>query len=119
MSFFLLLVSLVLIVKGVSMILIPKKTMKFAAKMLKVKEPRLWAVAPLCVGILLLFAASNSVLGWLIVLLGLLEITKSVYIFLSPSGKLVQWCTNLKENSCRVWGIWALVLGIIIFITRI
>jgi uncharacterized protein YjeT (DUF2065 family) len=119
MSFFLLLVSLVLIIKGVSMILVPKKTMKFAAQMLKVKEPRLWGLSSLFVGILLLFAASHCILVWLIVLLGLMEISKAVYVFLSPPQMLFHWSSNLKENAYRVWGIWSLVLGVIIFITRI
>ena len=119
MSFFLFLVSVILMVKGVSMILIPKKTMKFTIQMLKVKEPRLWGVGPLIIGILFLFSASKCILSWLIVLLGIVEIIKAVYIFLAPAPFLMHWATNLKENTCRIWGIWLLVLGVIIFVTRI
>jgi uncharacterized protein YjeT (DUF2065 family) len=120
MGFFLVLISLVLIVKGVMMIMSPKKVVKFADDILKAKNLRAWGVLPLVIGILLLFSASASALAWLIVLLGLAEIAKSVYIFLTPLAKIrSHWWFNLSDNGHRALGILVLILGVIIFISRI
>lgn len=119
MGFFLVLISLVLIVEGVMMILSPKKIIKFAGDLLKNKEPKVWAIAPLAVGILLLFSANASVLGWLIVLLGLAGIGKAVYLFLTPISKIrSHWWFSLSDNGHRALGILVLILGVIIFISR-
>lgn len=120
MSFFLLLISLVLIVKGVMLILAPKKVVRFANELLKSKEPRLLGLIPLFIGILLLFSVSSSMVGWLIVLLGLAEIGKAIYVFLTPIQKIKShpWL-SLSDNNYRVMGIIVLVLGVIIFISRV
>lgn len=121
MGFFLMLVSLVLIFIGVTLILSPKKFLKTVHQMLdKPKDARLLGLAPLIIGILLLFAARSSVVGWLIVLLGLAMIAKAVYIFLTPVSKIknLRWF-QLSDNTYRVNGIVVLVLGVIIFISRI
>jgi uncharacterized protein YjeT (DUF2065 family) len=119
MGFFLVLISLVLIVKGVVMIMSPKRIVKFVNDLLKSKEPRAWGVIPLFVGILLLFSASASVLGWLIVLLGLAQIGKALYLFLTPVAKIrSHWFFSLSDNGYRALGILVLILGVIIFISR-
>lgn len=121
MSFFLLLVSLALMVEGVVLILMPKKIVKFAIDLLsKSKEPRLFGLVSLFVGILLLLSVSSTVLGWLIVLLGLAGIAKAVYLFLTPVQKIKShpWL-NLSDNGYRALGILVLILGVIIFISRI
>jgi uncharacterized protein YjeT (DUF2065 family) len=118
-GFFLLLISLVLIVKGVAMILAPKKVLKVATNFLNKAEPRRLGLVPLFIGILLLLCASSSALGWLIVLLGLLEIAKAVYIFSTPLAKIKAhpWM-NLSDNNYRAMGILILVLGVLVFISR-
>ena len=120
MSFFLLLISLAWVIEGVAMIMSPKKVVKFVTALLKVKEPRLWGLLPLFIGILLLFSASSSILGWLIVLLGLAGIAKAVYIFLTPLAKIQShWWFRLSDNGHRGMGILALILGVIVYISRI
>ncbi|MFA5039196.1 MAG: hypothetical protein WC732_05910 [Candidatus Omnitrophota bacterium] len=121
MGFFLLLVSLFFIIAGVLLILTPKKVIKAVLKMLdKPGDRRLLGLVPLIVGIMLLFAASRSAVGWLIVLLGLAGIAKAVYIFLTPMAKIkaLRWF-SLTDNAYRVNGIIILVLGVIVFISRI
>ena len=121
MGFFLLLVSLLFMVEGVLLILTPKKFIKFATDLLtKTKEPRLLGLIPLFIGILLLLSVSSSVLGWLIVLLGLAGIAKAVYLFLTPVQKIKShpWL-NFSDNGYRAVGILVLILGVIIFISRI
>lgn len=120
MSFFLVLVSLLFIIKGVAAILVPKKLLKFALSFLKNENYKIFGLVPLFVGILLLFAASSSALGWLIALLGLAGIAKAVYIFLTPLQKIKasKWL-NLSDNEYRALGILILILGVIIFISRL
>ncbi len=120
MGFFLLLVSLILIVKGVMLIMVPKKAMKLAHYFLNLKDPRMCGIIPLVVGILLLFSAGSSVIGWLIVILGIAQISVSVYIFMTPVSKIKAhpWL-NLSDSGYRAMGIFTLVMGVIIFISRI
>ncbi len=120
MGFFLLLISIILIIKGVMLILAPKKVVKFANDMLKAKDTRLLGLIPLFIGILLLFSASASAVGWLIVLLGLAEIGKAVYVFKTPVAKIkAHWWFNLADNGQRALGILVLILGVIVFISRV
>ncbi len=119
-SFFLLLVSLLFIVEGIMLILSPKKVLKVSHKMLSVKEPRLLGLIPLFFGIFLLFSASASAVAWLIVLLGLGGIAKAVYLFLTPLAKIKAhpWM-NLSDNNYRAMGIVVLIVGVLVFISRI
>ncbi len=120
MGFFLVLISLALIIKGIVMIMTPKKIVKWADGFLKNKDPKAWGVLPIGIGILLLFSASSSALAWLIVLLGLAEIAKGIYLFLTPMAKIraSRWF-SLSDSGHRAIGIFILVLGVIIFISRI
>ncbi|MDD5138365.1 MAG: DUF2065 family protein [Candidatus Omnitrophica bacterium] len=121
MGFFLFLVSLLLIVEGVLLILTPKKVVKLAHQMLdKSKDARLLGLVPLIIGIMLLFAASSSLVSWLIWLLGLACIAKAVYLFLTPVAKVKasRWF-SMSDTSYRISGIIVLVLGVIVFISRI
>ena len=121
MGFFLLLVSLLLIGTGVTMILMPKKVVKVTTDLLSnTKEPKLLGLLPLFMGILLLLSVSSTVLGWLVVLLGLAQIAKAVYIFLTPIQKIKShWWFTLSDNAQRALGILVLILGVIVFISRI
>lgn len=120
MSFFLLLVSLVLVIKGVMLILAPKKVLKFATSLLSQRDPKTLAIVPLATGVLLLLARSASALGWLIVLLGLAEIVKAVYLFSNSAAKIQshRWF-SLSDNGHRALGILVLVLGVIVFASRV
>ena len=120
MSFFLALISLILVIEGIIMIMAPKRMVKLANDLLSVKDPRMIGLIPLFIGILLLFSTSSSVLGWLIVLLGLAQIGKAVYIFLTPLQKIKShWWFGLSDNGHRGLGILILILGVIIYISRI
>lgn len=114
------LISLVFIIEGVIMILAPKKVIKWATSLLEMKDLQRLGLAPLVAGIILLFSASSSAVGWLVVLLGLALIAKAVYIFLTPAAKIKShpWL-SLSDNNYRAFGIVALVLGVILFISRL
>lgn len=120
MGFFLVLISLALIVKGIVMIMTPKKIVKWADNFLKNKDLKKWGMLPIAIGILLLFSASSSALSWLIVLLGLAELAKGAYLILTPAAKVRagRWF-SLSDSGHRAIGIFVLVLGVIIFISRI
>ena len=119
-GFFLLLISLALIIEGVALILTPKKVLKIASNLLNKGEPRYLGLCPLFIGIFLILSTSASALGWLIVLLGLASIGKAVYIFMTPIAKIKAhpWF-NLADNSYRAMGILVLILGVLVFISRI
>jgi uncharacterized protein YjeT (DUF2065 family) len=119
-SFYLFLVSILFIVEGIMLILSPKKIMKLAQKLLSLKEPRLLGLVPLFLGIFLLFSASASAVAWLIVLLGLGGIAKGVYTFLTPIAKIKAhpWL-RLSDNNYRALGIVVLIVGVLVFISRV
>ncbi|MGE5280261.1 MAG: hypothetical protein ACM3L6_05925 [Deltaproteobacteria bacterium] len=119
-GFYLFLFSLIFIVEGIMLILSPKKLIKLAQKLLAAKEPRLLGLAPLFLGIFLLFSASASALSWLIVLLGLGGIAKAVYLFLTPAAKIKAhpWFA-LSDNKHRAMGIVVLIVGVLVFISRV
>lgn len=121
MGFFLFLMSLIYIVEGVLLILTPKKVMRIINKVIdNTKEPKLLGVLPLVVGILFLLSTSASAVGWLIILLGLAGIAKAVYIFITPMAKIrSHWWFKLSDNGLRGFGILVLILGVIIFISRV
>ena len=119
-GFFLLLISFVLILEGVALILSPKKVMKFANNLLDKGEPRYLGLAPLFLGIFMILSVSSSALGWLVILLGLAWIGKAVYIFTTPMAKIKAhpWL-SLPDNNYRALGIIVLILGVLVFISRI
>lgn len=119
MGFFLGLIGLLLIVKGVVAIMSPKKFANFFLRLLNEKDPKSLALIPLGIGILLLFAASSSAVGWIVALVGLAEISKAVYLFITPPEKIKNaWCFKGSDNSRRAAGILMLILGVMIFISR-
>jgi uncharacterized protein YjeT (DUF2065 family) len=120
MGLFLGLVGLIFVVEGVLMILAPKKIVKMVSDLLLRKNARAFGCAPLAVGILLLFSASSSALGWLVVFLGLAGIVKAIYTFLTPIQRVrSHWWFSLSDNGHRGLGILILILGVIVFISRV
>jgi len=119
-GFFLLLVSILFIVEGIVLILSPKKMLKLANAILQAKEPRYLGLVPLFLGIFLLFSASHCAVPWLIVLLGLAGIGKAVYLFLTPIAKIKanRWL-NLPDYNYRALGIVILIIGVLVFISRV
>lgn len=119
MGFFLGVIGLLLIVKGVAAIMAPKKFANFFLRLLSEKDPKNLALIPLCIGILLLFAASSSAAGWIVVLVALAEISKAVYLFITPAEKIKNArYFKSSDNSRRAIGIFMLILGVMIFISR-
>ncbi len=120
MGFFLFVISLLFIAEGVWLILRPRAVVRFANELLKNKNLKTSGIVPLVVGILLLLAAHHTILGWLIVLLGLASIGKAVYVFLVPAERIRKhWWFTLSDNGYRGLGILILILGVIVFISRI
>jgi hypothetical protein len=120
MGLFLFLMSVLFMAKGVGLILWPKKMVKFGLSVLKDKEPKVLAALHFAIGLLFLFSASLSILGWLIVLLGLSQIVLSVFIFQTSLDKIKShWIFGLSDTGYRLLGILVLLLGVVIFISRV
>lgn len=77
------------------------------------------AFFPFAAGILLLWSASASHYPWFIRLIGLLAMVKGVFILTNPveiASKLSDWYVNaLSDQTCRLYGIIAILLGSAIF----
>jgi len=75
------------------------------------------ALIPAVFGLLLLFAASSTIHGWFIGLIGVLGIAKGVLIYFNPGGmyeKSKVWLVGLSDQGYRLVGIIALVLGTVV-----
>ena len=120
MGAYLLLMSLFYMITGIVLILTPKKVVKMTQGIFKMKDPRLVGLIPLSCGILFLLSASSTVVGWLVVLMGLAGIAKAVYIFMTPVAKIKShWWFSLSDNGYRGFGIIVLILGVILFLSRV
>lgn len=89
---------------------------KIVDKMLKA-DPRKVGAVPLVVGILLLLSARASTLPILIAILAILGILKGALMLFGPQGKIksmIDWWGKAGNNVYRIWGIVAILLGIII-----
>jgi uncharacterized protein YjeT (DUF2065 family) len=117
---YLMVISLVLIAQGSALILMPKRMIKLGGLFLRDKKTKMMSVFPLTLGILLLFASPLSGVPWLAVFLGLSGIAKGIYLFVTPLEKVKshRWF-KLSDNEHRAVGIFVLILGVILFISRV
>ena len=112
MGWFIVLVGALLMVDGAALILIPRKVIHFAQKMLSSKQFSRMGWISIIVGILLCASAKFSYLALGVFLLGLLSIAKGVYILITPAEKIKKHkMLSLSEKIYRVIGIVVLVVG--------
>ncbi len=97
------------------MILYTRETRNVMERFLLKIDRRVLAILPFTAGILLMLAASATRNPWVIGFLGVMGVAKGVVIFLNPNGlydRVHNWHLNLiSDQTRRLWGIIALVLG--------
>jgi uncharacterized protein YjeT (DUF2065 family) len=113
------LISLLWIAAGCYYILYTNATRDWIKQMLAKVPTKLFALFPVVVGLLLILAAPASSKVWFIRLLGALGVAKGAIAFFNPNGwwdKALDWyLTNLSDQTMRLYGIIALILGTVIF----
>lgn len=115
MGLIIIIVGVLLMVKGAGLILMPRKMVHFAQKMLSGKQAKNLGWIPIVVGLLLCISANFSYMALGIFLLGLLIIAKGVYILVVPIEQIKKhkWFA-LSDGIYRVMGIVSLVIGMLL-----
>ncbi len=115
MKWFLYAVSLLWISFGCCMILYTRETRNVMERFLLKIDRRVLAILPFTAGIFMMMAASATRNPWVIGFLGVIGVAKCVVIFLNHNGlydRVHNWHLNLiSDQTRRLWGIIALVLG--------
>lgn len=115
MSWFIVLIGALLMLKGAILILAPRKLIQSATKLLSLKYAKRLGWVPIIVGFLLCISANFSYLALTIFLLGLLFIAKGAYIIMTPIDKLKKHkMLSLSTNVYRVMGIVILIVGMVL-----
>jgi len=119
MAWFLFIMSIIYIAFGCSAILAPRETKENMRLLTEKGDRRIWAAVAGIAGILFLFSYSASSHPWIIVLVGVLALIKGGVFFVNPGGiyeKTLQWYYgDQSEETYRIHGIVALILGTVIF----
>lgn len=115
MKWFLYLISVFFVSTGTWLILYTEQSRTVLKRMFAGVDVKLLAIAPIVIGVLLLFAAYESQAFLLICLLGLLALLKGLLFIFNP-GKIVDnvmswWFETSSEQAVRLWGLIAVVLG--------
>lgn len=112
MKIFLWIISAMWVVVGTAAIIAPAGLKKFYGRLVK---PSKWlSVLALISGLLFLWAAPASSLGWFIRLLGVLALIKGAFLLLCPVSMLkatLNWWMGLPFKVYRVYGIFILLLA--------
>lgn len=108
------LIGIVILTLGAAFISNPdimKQCMVFWAKG---KRLYLGAALSIIIGILLLFAALQCEIAWVVIVFGILAAIKGIIIFLLGPGKIasiIKWWTERPVKVLRLIGIISLVIG--------
>jgi uncharacterized protein YjeT (DUF2065 family) len=115
MGWFIVLIGALFMVEGAALVLVPRKVLHIANKMLAIKDAKLLGWIPLTIGVLLCISARYSYMALAIFLLGLLAIAKGLYMFVTPIEKIKKnrWFT-LSEKAYRVIGLVVLIIGMLV-----
>lgn len=118
MAWFLYLMSIVYIAFGCSFILAPMETRENMRLLTAKVDRRVWAAVAAVAGILFFFSYSASSHPWIIILVGILALVKGGVFFVNPGGlyeRTTRWYySELNEETYRIHGIAALILGTVI-----
>ena len=119
MAWFLYLMSIVYIAFGCCFILAPMETRENLRLLSEKFDRRIWAAIAGIAGVLFLFSFSASSHPWIIVLVGILALVKGGVFFVNPNEiyeRTTKWYYGeLTEETYRIHGIAALILGTVIF----
>ena len=119
MAWYLYFISIVYIAFGCCFILAPMESKENLRLITEKGDRRIWAAVAIIAGILFFFSYASSSHPWIIVLVGILALVKGGVFFVNPDGlyeKTVQWYYGeLSEQTYRIHGIAALILGTVIF----
>lgn len=115
MAWFLYLISVAWISIGSCAILYTGDTRNTLNRMLSAMNRKVLSVLPLAFGVLMMVAASASLHPWLVRILGLLGLTKGVFVLTNPMSlyeKSVQWyLESVSDQGYRLTGIITIILG--------
>jgi len=116
-------ISLLFIVTGVSLVIYTEQSREFLKKIYP--SDRFWwiALTPIAVGLILVAGAFfYKNIFWLALILGVLALTKGLYLALGPSSQLKAlwewWFIETDDRTIRLFGLISLVLGIA-FLSRL
>ena len=119
MAWFLYLISIVYIAFGCSFILAPVETRENMRLLSEKVDRRIMAALAALAGVLFFLSYASSSHPWIIVLVGILALVKGGVFFVNPGGiyeKTIKWYYGeLTEQTYRIHGIAALILGTVIF----
>jgi len=119
MAWFLYFISIVYIAWGCCFILAPMESKENMRLITERGERRIWAAVAIIAGVLFILSFNASSHPWIIVLVGILAIGKGALFFVNPGGlyeKALKWLYgDLTEQTYRIYGIVALILGTVIF----
>jgi uncharacterized protein YjeT (DUF2065 family) len=117
MRIFLLIVASLTVVKGISFILIPHQMKSFFSHMLSLNTFKPVGAASFILSIFLFIASPYGRFPLVIILVGIEELFKGLFLMLASYEKskfLINWLASLQEGSCRFLGIIVLIFGILI-----
>ncbi|MBI2105107.1 MAG: hypothetical protein HYT90_06005 [Candidatus Omnitrophica bacterium] len=103
-----------LVVVGALLCAKPPMGKRLADWWLKDKLSRRWALLPLAVGLLVLWAAPASRVPTFIRTLGWLGVLKGIVLLIAPREPLMQfvsWWHRLPSGGLRLWGVVAAAFG--------
>ena len=109
-------IGLLWIILGAIHVLYAEKFQKISHHIISESNPKIFAVIPLPIGILLCVTAFGSQAKWFIFILGLLVCLKALLLLFLPTKQthkiLEWWFTKASDQSIRLWGLILVVLGI-------
>lgn len=112
MKIFLWIVSALWIIVGIVAIISPAGLKKFYSGLLR---PLKWlSILPILAGLLFLWSAPASSLGWFIRVLGILGLIKGLFFLLCPISMVratLDWWLRLPPKVYRLYGILILLLA--------
>lgn len=86
---------------------------KFFNKLLQIKDMKKWAPLSAVIGIALLLAAPRNRHALLILIFGILSITKAVMLMVAPEKmeKMKTWWVRASDNAYRIYGVIMILAG--------
>ena len=119
MAWFLYFISIVYIAFGCCFILAPMESKENMRMITEKGDRRIWAAVAIVAGLLFFFSYAASSHPWIIILVGTIAVAKGAVFFINPGGlyeKTVKWYYGeLTEQTYRIHGMAALILGTVIF----
>ena len=119
MKWVLYVISMMWIIFGSFAILYTTRQRDMLKGLLENAHLKIIAIFPFTAGVLLLLASSASHYPWFIRLIAMLAIVKGAFIFSNPNrtaDKLNNWYLNAaSDQTCRLFGIIAILLGSAVF----